>query len=379
LTKKLCYVIPEYNKSTIEHYYHIYEFLEEISTQLDVYLVVEKLTGKPDFKNINKVRVLKWGIPFNWLERLFVFVYLRFKGYSTFYIHYSYSSAITASVVTRLLGGRTLYWHCTAKKEFMVKWKPDWNIVKTKLLDDYPFLITLKLITQLVTCTEFMKKYYTVNFKVPGFKIRVMPNWVNLERFNLKKYAGERLRKELHLEANTKVVLFVHWLAPRKGPQHLVEIAQRVRKEVPNVMFMVVGEGPYRETLEQQVRERGLQSTIKLLGGIPNNEIARYYSVADIFIMPSEEEAFGRVLLEAMAMGVPIVANYHKSMDYILSEKQLQFTVKKGDIIDFVKKMRILLVDKALRQELSTEGLKKARNFSLGNVVEIFLELVKQQ
>lgn len=371
--KKLCYVLPEYNELTSEHYYHLYEFLEDVACHFDVYLVVEKSVGHPDFKAIKNISTLKLRVlPLNFLERFFLFTYLRLKGCGRFYIHYSYSSAIAASLVTHLLGGKTLYWHCNLKKDFMVRWKLDWPVIKIKFLDDYPFLITLRLIDYLVTGAEFMKDYYAVNFGVPKEKIRIMPNWVNLQRFNLKRYARGRLRKEFRLGASTKIVLFVHWLSPRKGPQYIVRIAKEVISKVPEVVFLIAGEGPYKEKLGREIEEEGLQGVMRLMGGVPNQEIPKYYAISDLLIMPSEEEGFPRILIEAMAMGVPFVATDVGSVNEVTTDVQKAGIVPKGEIQAFADKVIELLKNDELRNELGREGLNRVEDFSKEKVTKIF-------
>jgi len=375
--KKLCYILPEYDPLTPEHYYHIYELLEDVARQLDVCLVIERAAGHPKLKGIKNILSLKLKfLPLNLVERFLVFTYIRLKGYNRFYIHYSYSSAIVASLVTGLTGGQTLYWHCGLKKAFMVKWKLNWQVIKKKFLDDYAFLLTLRLINHLVTCSEFMKEYYSTNFGVPKTKIKVMPNWVSLERFNAGKYNREEMRREFHVGQNTKVVLFVHWLSPRKGAQHLVRIALEVKRSIPDVLFLIVGTGPYMETLKREIIENGLEDSFRLVGSVPNQEIPEYYAIADVFIMPSDEEAFGRVLLEAMAMGVPIVATFQGSMDSILTKKQRQFTVKKGDTTNFGTKIISLIANESLREEFKKEGLERAKYFSRENISKRFEEIV---
>ncbi len=373
MSGKLCYVLPEYDEATSEHYYHLYEFIEGIARHTPVYLVVEKASRQPGFRNMAGVRTLKVRAPLvNILEKLFLFARLRLKGYDAFYVHYSYSSAIAAALVTRLLGGNTLYWHCNLKKDFMVGRPASWRALGTKLLDDYPFLLSLRLVNRLVTGSKYMKDYYAASFGVSTEKIRVMPNWVNLGRFNPAAHDRAQARQALRLREEARVVLFVHWLAPRKGPQHLVEIARRVCREVPGAVFLVVGEGPYRETLEREVRVGGLDGVIRLAGAVPNQEICRYYAAADLFIMPSQEEGFPRVLIEAMAMGVPFVATDVGSVKEITTELQRTGVVPAGRVQDFAERVVQLLNNDDLRQRLAVAGLKRVQDFSYEKVAGVF-------
>jgi len=118
--KKLCYIIPEYDPLVSGHYYHIYELLEKVAEKLDICFVVEKAGGRPQLRGVKRVLTLRYRfLPLRVLERLVVYTYLRFLGYGTFYVHYSQSSALVASLVTRLTGGKTLYWNCGVMKAFM--------------------------------------------------------------------------------------------------------------------------------------------------------------------------------------------------------------------------------------------------------------------
>jgi len=373
MKKKLCYVLPEYDPETSEHFFHIYELIEQASRLVDIFLVVERAVKSPGFEAVKDAYVLRFNrFPLGWIERLLIFTVIRLKGYHTFYVHQSYSSAIAASVVTRIFAGQTLYWHCGLKKDYMSRWAPNWQAVKAKVFDDWAFLLSLKLINYLVSGSQFMKEYYHLNFGLPLAKTRIMPNWVSLERFNAGKYDRGQVRKEFGLDTSARVVLFLHWLSPRKGSQYLVKIAQEVHKEIPDVVFLVVGEGPYRETLEQEVKESGLGSIIRLVGAVPNQAVPRCYAAADLFIMPSEEEGFPRVLIEAMAMGVPFVANDVGSVREIVTGKQELCVVPKGNASALAEKVVRLLGDSELRRELREIGLVRVRDFSQERVVSIF-------
>ncbi|MBU2607969.1 MAG: glycosyltransferase family 4 protein [Chloroflexi bacterium] len=373
MKKKLCYVLPNYDPLIAEHYFHIYEFLEDVSHLMDVFLVVERAAKPPAFTAVKRTYVLRFAtFILGLLERLLTFTVIRLKGYRTFYVHQSYSSAIAASLVTRLLGGQTLYWHCGLKKEYMSRWALSWSAIRVKLLDDYAFLLSIRLVKFLVTGSETMRQYYATSFGLKRSKIKVMPNWVNLERFRPDEFKQPELRREMELGANSKVVAFIHWLSPRKGTQYLVRIFQEVSRQIPDVCFLIVGDGPYRETLEREIEENGLAELVRLVGSVPNQEVAKYYAVADLLIMPSDEEGFPRVLIEAMAMGVPFVATDVGSVREMATERQNRYVVPKGDMAAFTDKLVSLLQDDKRRMELREDGLYRVQDYTKEKVVEIF-------
>jgi len=279
--------------------------------------------------------------------------------------------------LTRILGGTTYLWHCGRARDFFVDgWKLNWGLIKRKILNDYRFILTLKSTDYLVTGSPYMAEYYHDNFGIEKDRIKIMPNWVNLDRFNPEKYKKQQIRNELGITQDKQVVLFVHHLAPRKGAHHLMRIAETVIKEVPQAIFLIVGDGPYREKLEQEIKVEHLESVLRLVGNVPNRDIARYYAVADLFIMPSEEEGFPRVLLEAMAMGIPFVATYHGTMDTLLTEKQKELIVPQGDIESFCHNVVQALSDASLRDELAQEGRNNVASYTLEAVAPRFIEVV---
>lgn len=374
---KLSYILPQYDPDTGGHFYHIYELIDDISQSINVFLVIERAVEPVTFKAVKKIYVLRFASHvLGLLERLIIYTIIRLRGYSTFYVHQSYSSAIAAALVTRLFGGQTFYWHCGLKKNYMSRWAPSWSAIKAKVFDDYAFLSAIRLVQYLVTGSEIMRNYYVDNFGLSRDKIKIMPNWVNLERFKIDAYDKQQLRRELSLGANSKVILFVHWLSPRKGAQYLVKIAEEVTRDISGALFLIVGDGPYRETLKREIEENDLKKSFRMVGNISNIEVPKYYAVVDLFIMPSEEEGFPRVLLEAMAMGIPFVANDVGGVRDILTTKQLAFINPVGDITAFSDKIIRLLNDDKLRNELKAEGFTKVKEFEKQAVADMFASMI---
>jgi glycosyltransferase involved in cell wall biosynthesis len=229
------------------------------------------------------------------------------------------------------------------------------------------------MIDYLVTGTPIMAKYYSQNFGIGMEKIKVVPNSINLARF--QPLNGEHrieLMEELDISDSSKVVLFVHWLSERKGTHYLPEIIKKVVGKIPNVVFVVVGDGPCRDKLIQKINEVGVGEYTRITGGVPNAKIPQYYGLADLFIMPSTDEGFPRVLLEAMAMGVPFVANDVGGVKDILTERQLEFITPIGDVDAFSQRVVDILNNDKLRNNLKAEGFAKVTEFDKHAVAEMF-------
>ncbi len=355
---KLCYIFPEYNEKTSDHFYHHYEFLNELSRKLDIFLIIEKSSSrKIGLGNFKKIYIQRFKFtPLRFLESFFVVLWARILGYKNLYTHYCYIGGINAAIIARLFGGKSYYWHCEMIWEF-----------KQSFFSKIGFNLSLKLSHFLVTGSEKVKEGYAKHYKLEPSRIKVMPNWINLNRFKSQKSqpeAGPPWAEKL------KTLLFVHWLAERKGAHLLVPIIKLI-----DAKFIVIGEGPLKERILQEIKENNLENQIQLLDKIPNKELMKYYETADIFILPSLQEGFPHVLLEAMASGIPYVAFDVGAVREISSKTAQDFIVERGNINQFAEKIKILLANQAIYNQFREEELKKVQNYSLEKAIDNFINL----
>lgn len=357
---KICYILPEYNQKTDSHFFHIYEFLEKTSEQADIFLVVERSEIKArDIKIANRVYVQRFKfIPFRFLESFLAILIARIKGYKNFYTHYCYIGGVNAAVVSKIFGGKSYYWNCA------MNW-----LFKKKDSSKLGYGLCLKWSDYLVTGSEGMKQGYLENYNLKPEKVKVMPNWINLERFK---------QREINSRKQEKTILFVHWLSKRKGADMIVPIAKHL-SPILNTKYkiLVIGFGPHKEDLLKDIKENNLEQYIEVLGGVPNEKIIKYYQSADVFIMPSMEEGFPRVLLEAMAVGVPYVASDVGAVRELSPETAQRFLVKSGDVEMFAHKIENLLSDEKVYEDFKKEELQKVKEYSIDKVIDTFINLIK--
>ena len=355
---KICYILPEYNEETDTHFYHHYEFIKELSKKTDVFLIAEKGNIKNVGHTMSYIMVQKFKfLPLRFLESFFLILKARRKGYKIFYTHYCYISGINAAIVSRLFGGKSYYWNCA------MNW-----LFKQKTLQGLAYRLCLRWSHYLVTGSEEMKRGYSGHYNLPLNKIKVMPNWINPNRFKSQKLKVK----------SQNTILFVHWLSKRKGADMIIPIANQLSKILTTkYKLLIVGDGPCKEQLLQEIKDNNLENYIEVLGAIPNKNLPEYYAKADLFIMPSMEEGFPRVLLEAMASGIPYVATDVGAVREISPEIAQRFLVKPGDPEKFAQKIEILINDEKIYNEFKEEELKKIKEYSLDKVINKFRELFK--
>ena len=177
--------------------------------------------------------------------------------------------------------------------------------------------------------------------------------------------ARQALRKEWNVPAEAMVIGTVANLRPAKGHEALIEAAGKVLEEFPGTVFVWVGDGPLRRELESKIFRAGLEKNFRLLGFLENPVPA--YGAFDLFALPSLWEGFPRALLEAMSVGLPIVATRVGGIQEILTDGSDARLVAPNDSDAFAAAMLSLLRFPEIRQSL---GLKAQARFARENSLD---------
>lgn len=160
------------------------------------------------------------------------------------------------------------------------------------------------------------------------------------------------------------MLLFVGRVAHEKNIGFLLRVVEAVRKEIPDVLFVIAGEGPARATLELDAQALGLSANTLFLGYLDRaTELNGCYRAADLFVFSSRTETQGLVLLEAMAQGVPVVSIAELGTRDVLREGDGAW-IAQDELGDFARKVVTLLRDPAERQRLGQRGRDYAETWS---------------
>ena len=162
----------------------------------------------------------------------------------------------------------------------------------------------------IVAISEYTKKRFLAWSGVASEKVHVIPCCVDAKRFGIGPKREDLLRK-YRLRGRT-VMLTVARLAGverAKGIDEVMESLTDIAREIPNISYLVVGDGHDRERLEEKAISLGVSNRVVFAGFVPEEEKADHYRLADAFVMPGRGEGFGIVYLEALACGLPIVAS----------------------------------------------------------------------
>jgi len=163
---------------------------------------------------------------------------------------------------------------------------------------------------------------------IPESKIRVISNGVDAERFQPRD--AKSARKQLGLPEEGSIAVSVGSLIESKGHHLLIAAFAALARSFPQLRLYILGEGAYRSTLEQLVREKKMQDRIFLFGTRPNEELSLWFSVADLSCLMSSREGWPNVVSEALACGTPVLATRAGGIPEIISSPDLGMLVERN-------------------------------------------------
>lgn len=196
-------------------------------------------------------------------------------------------------------------------------------------------------------------------------RIAVVHNGVEVAPTGAGPEAGGAVRRELGLAADTPLVVAVSVLRRGKGLDVLLEAVPAVLAAHPGARFVVVGDGPDRRRLEERAAAAGLGEAVAWAGF--RRDVPAFLGAADLFVLPSRDDAFPTVLLEAAAGGVAVVASRAGGVPEIVEDGATGLLVPPGDPEALARAVSALLADPAARRSLGRAGrLRAEERFSTG-------------
>lgn len=214
-----------------------------------------------------------------------------------------------------------------------------------------------------------ISKFMNDQCKKYGYSAEIMPKGIDLQKFspNIDFHA---LYEKEKLEGKF-VVLTVARLDPRKNLITVIQAADELvnKKGAKDIVFYIIGDGVEKSMLEESITRFKLESYVKLLGSIQNSDpiFAKYYAMANVFVLPTLYEGFGWVFLEAMASGVPIITTRVGSNAEVVGDVGVVIEPKNPGLL--AKAVLDTLNDKTLLGEMKKLGLEKAKSYSWENVM----------
>lgn len=176
-------------------------------------------------------------------------------------------------------------------------------------------------------------------------------------------------------------ILYAGRLEVRKGVAYLLRAVARLQQQMPDVRLLIGGNGPEREALQRLAGELEL-TNVQFLGYVPADDFPALLHSADIFCAPATHaECFGRVLIEAMAAGLPVVASLNAGYSEVLSSHPGNLLVPPADDRALAAALYLLAAAPAYRAELGEQNIEEAQRYSWehvgASIVEVYHEAIE--
>jgi colanic acid/amylovoran biosynthesis glycosyltransferase len=213
----------------------------------------------------------------------------------------------------------------------------------------------------------------------PSQKIFVHRMGIDTDKFHFRRN---------NLKKNRVKILTIARLVEKKGIRHGIEVVAAVIKKFPGIEYLVVGDGPLKNSLENLIKQLQIDGIVKLLGWREQNEIIQLMQEADIFLAPSitgsddDQEGIPVVIMEAMAQGLPIISTYHSGIHELVQDGVSGFLVSERDVAALSEKLIYLLEHQEIWNDMGAAGrrhIEEHYNINKLNdrLVEIYHNILK--
>ncbi len=330
-----------------------------------------------DALRINGIRInrsLLLDRPINPLRDFFSFIeiYLFIKRNRIQIIH-THSSK--AGIIGRLAAG-------LAKVEVIVHTVHGWSFNDYQSKIKRKFFIWLEKLSanftdKIIVVSNSDRKRGLENQIGKEDKYLIIRYGIDYTQFEIK---DDSIRKELQINRDNLLVGMVSCFKPQKSPQDFIKLAFLVHKNIPNVKFLLVGDGILRAPIEKSIRRLNLEQVIILTGW--RRDISRILASIDVFVLTSLWEGLPISALEAMAASVPVIATDTGGISEIISDGETGFLVPPHDLKELSQKLLLLLKDKNLRVRMANRAKEslgydfRTENMA-ANIQNIYNDLIK--
>lgn len=296
-------------------------------------------------------------IPYRW--------FFKNQGNITHFFNYNVPPGVHGKTIVTV--------HDMAYKRF-----PETVRFRTKQMLNLNLKKSLKRADIVITVSEFSKSEIITYFPEVKEKIKVVYAGVDLNVF--KPLFDENIKISIAKKYNIpeKYMLYLGTLEPRKNLERLIDSYYLLLEEFNSAPKLVLagGKGWLYDSIFNKVSTLGLEDKIIFTGYIHEKDVVPLISGAEVFLFPSMYEGFGMPVIEAMACGAPVLTSNVSSLPEVAGDAAV--LVDPFSVEDIKNKLKLLLIDEALRKRLNKAGLKRAKRFSWDVVTKDLYEIYKE-
>ena len=239
--------------------------------------------------------------------------------------------------------------------------------IKVKLYEFFDSIVIKRFDKIIAVSIESMKFLKRVG--IPEDKITVIKNAIDLDYFQTRKSTDD-IKKFLKIPRDCQVVGCVGRLTPEKGHEYFIKAIPKILKSVPNTFFLITGSGFLEERLKNLTVSLGINKNVIFTGRCKREDMKELYSLIDIFVLPSLKETAGLAIMEAMSMGIPVVATKVDGPLSIVEDGKTGMLVPPMDSDAIAEKVIVLLRDTNKARKLAFTARNYAKKeFSLSKMI----------
>lgn len=261
-------------------------------------------------------------------------------------------------------------------------WRPDWRFSEPSLIRKFLIYLSREIFKKssnlsdviLLPSEEYIKESNILNESQKNTV--VTPNGIDLKKSSTS-LSKEKCRNKLGISDFNHVLLFVGALSVRKGVNYLIRAMKDITKN-HNVKLLIAGQGPKKEELKKLTKKMDLEKNVRFEGYIKEKIKPIYYKAADIFILPSLEEGFGIVNLEAWACSTPVIASRVGGVPAVVESGKTGLLVEPGNSADLAKKINHLLKNEDMRSKMGRKGREEVKKYRWRNICNKLEKLYKK-
>ncbi|MEW6606230.1 MAG: glycosyltransferase family 4 protein [bacterium] len=213
-------------------------------------------------------------------------------------------------------------------------------------------------VSKVIANSELVKECLLESHPLTQDKIPVIYYGLDLTKYDPGRYNGMQIKQEFNIDNKTKVVGIVGRLDPGKGQEYFLQSAKLILNSYPEIILLIVGEDigaeGYKNYLINLAQELGISEKVIFTG--QRDDIPEVMAALDVFVFTSKAEAFGLVLIEAMAMCKPIVGFRTGAIEEIVEDGINGILIPFGDVTALADKILDLLMDTQKAMNMGKEG-----------------------
>ncbi|PIE67566.1 MAG: hypothetical protein CSA23_03015 [Deltaproteobacteria bacterium] len=239
-------------------------------------------------------------------------------------------------------------------------------------LSHYLEFLALRKANACIAVSDATREAFAQHYRFNPSKIHRVYNGIDVNRFRPMDTAF--LRQKYHLK-NEKIILYIGFSTPRKSVETLTHALRYLKTKKVKLVIVGKWEGGYRDKVFKGLGKE--RNQIVETGYVPDHEIPAYYSLADIFVLPSLLEGFGFPLVEAMACGTPVIGTDVGAIPEIIRDCGIIVSPQRPT--ELAEKIDLLLNDRQLQTRLITKGMNRVlSNFTQSGMIRDTLHFYRK-